>query len=218
MTTLVHLGSPFVTIAAIVAAAVCAAIAWHTVHTARRQAADRVAALAAAIQDTWSGASSLREFKEELFVGELPAAPPPPLRTTPALMAFGAAAMATVLAGAVVWNARASEAPEHARQPLELARLEHGISGNAFTVSGQVAVPAGPVQGLAVELITLDQQGHALASGGAPVMLDAATRGGAPFSVSVPYSGPVDHYTIRFRDASGLRRHVDRRRVQGAAR
>ena len=87
-------------------------------------------------------------------------------------------------------------------------------------MSGEVAVPAGrPVRGLAVELVTLDRQGHAIASGGAPVALDqAAPRGRVPFSVSVPYSSAVNRYTIRFRDVSGLRTHVDRRRVQGAIR
>jgi len=34
----------------------------------------------------------------------------------------------------------------------------------------------------------------------------------------VPYSSAVNRYTIRFRDVSGLRPHVDRRRVQGAKR
>jgi hypothetical protein len=144
-----------------------------------------------------------------------------PLRTTPTMVAFGAAAMVTVvLAGAGLWNAAAPETPARDLRPLELARLEHSVTADEFTVSGDVTVPAGrPVRGLAVELVTLDQQGHAIASGGAPVTLDAAApRGRVPFSVSVPYSSGVNRYTIRFRDVSGLRPHVDRRRVQGAMR
>jgi hypothetical protein len=236
MTTLLHFGSPPMTIAAVVVAAVCAVIAWHTVYTARRQAADRVAALAAAIHAVESGVSSRREGGEGLamfsaYDADLSLSEHTPggyqdapayqrLRTTPALVAFGAAAMVTVLAGAGLWNAAAPETPARDLRPLELARLEHAVTADEFTVSGEVAVPAGrPVRGLAVELITLDRQGHAIASGGAPVALDAAApRGHVPFSVSVPYSSAVNRYTIRFRDVSGLRPHVDRRRVQGARR
>ena len=125
--------------------------------------------------------------------------------------------MVTVLAGALLWNAAAPAAAARDQRPLELARLEHSVTADEFTVSGEVAVPAGrPVRGLAVELVTLDRQGHAIASGGAPVTVDAsASRGHVPFSVSVPYSSAVNRYTIRFRDVSGLRPHVDRRRVQG---
>jgi hypothetical protein len=68
-------------------------------------------------------------------------------------------------------------------------------------------------------LVTLDRQGQEIATGGAPVALDVtAPDGRVPFSVSVPYSSAVNRYTIRFRDVSGLRPHVDRRRVQDAKR
>jgi len=64
MSTLLQLGSPAVTIVAIVAAAVCAVIAWQTVRTARRQTADRVAALAAAIYATEPDAMPARDAGE----------------------------------------------------------------------------------------------------------------------------------------------------------
>jgi hypothetical protein len=235
MSTLLQLGSPAVTIVAIVVAAVCAVIAWQTVRTARRQTADRVAALAAAIYATEPDAMPARDAGEArpMFSGydaglslnePAPGAPDAPanqpLRTTPALVAFGAAAMVVVLAGAGLWNATAPPTSSRDVRPLELARLEHGVTPDAFTVSGEVAVPPGrPLRGLAVELVTLDRQGQEIASGGAPVALDVtAPDGRVPFSVSVPYSSAVNRYTIRFRDVSGLRPHVDRRRVQDARR
>ena len=241
MTTLLDLGSPLVTIAAIVAAAVCAVVAWQTVRTARREAADRVAALAAAIHAAEPGTAEpgtlfrseggearamFSMYDADLSLsdhapGDSQEAPAyQPLRTTPVLVAFGAAAMVAVLASAGLWNAAAPRTPARDRPPLELARLEHSVSVDMFTVSGEVDLPAGGlVRGLAVELVTLDGLGHAIASGGAPVALDAAGQHGrVPFSVTVPYSGAVNRYTIRFRDVSGLRPHVDRRRVQSAMR
>jgi hypothetical protein len=106
------------------------------------------------------------------------------------------------------------------RQHATSGHCQHGVRADEFTVSGEVAVPVGrPVRGLAVELVTLDRQGHAIASGGAPVAQEAgASPGQLPFSVSVPYSSAVNRYTIRFRDVSGLRPHVDRRRVKGLTR
>jgi hypothetical protein len=235
MTTLLDLGSPPVTIAALVAAAVCAVVAWQTVRAARRQAADRVAALSAAIHAPEHGALPARDggegrpllsgydaglsLNDNGLGGEATPAYEP-LRTTPALVAFGAAAMVVVLAGAGLWNAAAPPTSASDLRPLELARLEHGVTADAFTVSGEVAMPAGrPLRGLAVELVTLDRQGQEIANGGAPVALDVtAPHGRVPFSVSVPYSSAVNRYTIRFRDVSGLRPHVDRRRVQDAKR
>lgn len=216
MTTLI---SPAVTVLALVVAVVCAGVAWRTVRAARRQAEDRVAALAAAIHDIGPGVASDRDGADGLaafsaYDGEVP--PYEPLRRTPAVFAFGAATLATVLVGAVIWNAGAATTPVREARPLELARLQHGVTSDAFTVSGEVAVPEGrSVDGLAVELVTLDQQGRTIASGGSPVMATVdAPRGHVPFSVSVPYSSDVSRYTIRFRDAAGLRPHVDRRRVQ----
>lgn len=206
MTSFLQVGSPAVTIAALIAAIVCAAVAWHTVRTARRQVDDRIAALAAAIHggEATAGAEAIREDGGRLASFR-----------TPALIGMGAAIVAAVFAGAVIWTAGAAATPARDERPLELAQLQHGVTADAFTVSGEVAVPAGhPVHGLAVELVTLDQQGHAIASGGAAVALDAAPAGRVPFSVSVPYSGGVSRYTIRFRDGSGLRPHVDRRRIQ----
>jgi hypothetical protein len=212
--TMLLLTMPVVTVAAFLAAALCAAIAWHTVHTARRQSAERVAALAAAIHggpvvesfasedgDAAAGSSMVHEgFRPAVIFG------------------VGAAAVLAALAAVALWGMAAPAAAPRDRQPLELARLEYGVTGRAFTVSGAVTVPAGrPVRGLAVELVTLDRQGRALASGGAPVQQAGAPRGQLPFSVSVPYTGAVDRYTIRFRDASGLRPHVDRR-VKGGTR
>jgi hypothetical protein len=239
MTTLLDLGSPPVTIAAIVAAAVCAVVAWQTVRTARREAADRVAALVAAIHAAEPGTAEpgtlfrseggearamFSVYDADLSLSDHAPGDPQeapayqPLRTTPVLVAFGAAAMVAVLAGAGLWNAAAPSAPARDQRPLELARLEHGVTADAFTVSGEVGVPPGrPLRGLAVELVTLDRQGLEIASGGAPVTLDVTAPGGrVPFSVSVPYSSAVNRYTIRFRDVSGLQPHVDRRRLQGA--
>jgi len=235
MSTFLHLGSPAVTIVALAAAAVCVAIAWQTVRTARRQTADRVAALAVAIHATEPGATPAHDAGESRLMfsgydhglslndhalGEQDAPAYQPLRTTPVLVVFGAAAMVVVLAGAGLWNATAPPTSSRDVRPLELARLEHGVTADAFTVSGEVAMPPGrPLRGLAVELVTLDRQGQEIASGGAPVPLDVtAPNGHVPFSVSVPYSSAVNRYTIRFRDVSGLRPHVDRRRVQGAKR
>jgi hypothetical protein len=212
MTMLLQLGSPTITIAAIVTAAVCAAVAWHTVHTARRQSADRVAALAAAIHG---------DGAVDSFVSEDRAATPGSLVhegfRPAAIFGVGAVAVLVALTGIAIWSLGAPPASTRDRQPLELARLQYGVTADAFTVSGAVALPSGrPIRGLAVELVTLDRQGRALASSGAPVAQESASsQGQLPFSVSVPYSSAVNRYTIRFRDVSGLRPHVDRRRVQG---
>jgi hypothetical protein len=200
---------PVVIVAAILVAVVCAAVAWHTVHTARRQSADRVAALAAAIH----GGTVVESFGSEAGATATGSSLVDEGFRPAVIFGVGAAAVLALMAAVAIWGMVAPAGAPRERQPLELARLDYGVTGDTFTVSGEVNLPAGrPVRGLAVELVTLDRQGRTLASGGAPVPQGVAARAPLPFSVSVPYTGTVNRYTIRFRDDSGLRPHVDRRR------
>lgn len=208
---------------ALAAAAGCALVAWRAVDDQRRRSAARVAALAAAIDETrpsTTAATPMPVAVSSMFSTTPGAA----VRGRPLIKAAVVAAMAVTLVVVVAMANR-----DHAESamvsvdaaPLELISMRHTREGNTLTVSGLVRNPrAGDtVASIAAVVFAFNREGAFVTSAQAP--LDFLTLGPgdeSPFIVTVPNVGDVGRYRVSFRTDAGVVRHVDRRAAQVASK
>ena len=223
------------TVVSLAVAIVMSVVAWRLYAEERRREADRVAALAEAIQGEAAPADDLPLTREIDRVDAVAARPTAAAAAEPGAehsrARFGwlagrvrpAAASLLVAAGIVLAvlatsGGDAADAARDARRPapLELVALASQQRPGQLTVAGEVRNPAGalPVDRLTAVVFFFDRDGGFLTSARAPVAVANLSAGeSSAFAVTLDAPPPsVARYRVSFRrEASGIVPHVDRR-------
>lgn len=139
--------------------------------------------------------------------------------TTGRLPLFAAAALITLLGGALIGfrmsapgTGRSVAAPH--TTPLELVSLGHSREARSLTISGIVRNPASghQLEGLTAVVSLLDSNGGLISTQDVPLDYRALNPGEeAPFKLSVPNPGSITRYRVSFRAGTDLVPHIDRR-------
>ena len=199
-------------IAAVAVACAAVAYAWRLARAERQRSDARVAALAAAIDDT-PGETAASMFER---------APRSGLQGRPLLKVGVGLAMAVGIIVLIAMNgdrhaaaADGSAAAGRAQsaQELELISMRHARAGANLKVTGLVrnsgAAATAPISAV---VFVFDRDGGFVASGRAPIDFNGISNGDeSPFQVTVPDVKDVGRYRVSFRTDAGIVPHVDRR-------
>jgi len=189
------------------------ALSWRVAREERERERARIAALAAAMGPSTTGAPS----PSRLVVGSVFDRATEGLRGRLMIKAAAGAVMLLLIAGIVFVSSRSSEsaaAAPKATAPLELMSMRYQRQGTTLTVSGLVKNPAsGAVaNGVAAVVFAFDRNGTFVASGRAPLDFHALAPGDeSPFVVNVPNVSNLARYRVTFRSGDTIVRHIDRR-------
>jgi hypothetical protein len=201
-----------VTVTAVAVACAAAAYAWQLARGERRRSDARVAALAAAIDDTSAEAKTLM-FER---------APRSGLQGRPLVKVGVGLAMAVGIIVLIAMSgdrhaAAADQTSAAARtqtaQELELVSMRHARAGANLKVTGLVrnrgAAATAPISAV---IFVFDRDGGFVASGRAPIDFNGIANGDeSPFQVTIPDVKDVGRYRVSFRTDAGIVPHVDRR-------
>jgi hypothetical protein len=223
-----------VTLLSIVAAGICAAIAWRAIRREQLRSDARVALLGAALDES-SASEETFEWPDEASPAAVPlpvlfhATENPAFRRRPLLTA--AAGLAVVLAVVILIAmtgdrrdssteapARSAETPAApSRESLELLSMRAARDGSTLAVTGLVRNPSGtPAVALTATVSAFDRDGRVVAIRTAPL----STLGPGDqslFVVTIPHVSELARYRVSFRSSTGLVRHVDRRTDSASA-
>lgn len=214
-----------ITLLSLVVAAASGLFAWRSIRREHLRSNARVAALAAAIDDTsfaspaadtaWTLDPSL-DFRSE--AGELtfePLGAEPTIRRR-LLTVVGAACV--VVAG-VVWIAMMSDRYEPPARPivsphaesLELLALDATREGSTLAITGLVRSRAEePLTTVMAVVSAIDAKGRPIGRGSVPLTAILPRRE-SRFVVTIADVTDAARYRVSFRSATGVIRHVDRR-------
>lgn len=201
-----------VTITAVAIACAAAAYAWRLARADRQRSDARVAALAAAIDDT-PGEAKTMMFEQ---------APRSGLQGRPLVKVGVGLAMAVGIIVLIAMSgdrhaAAADEASTAARtqaaQEFELVSMRHARAGANLKVTGLLrnrgAAATAPISAV---VFVFDREGGFVASGRAPIDFNGIANGDeSPFQVTIPDVKDVGRYRVSFRTDAGIVPHVDRR-------
>jgi hypothetical protein len=208
-----------VSISSLVLAIAAAAYAWRLASAERVRSEARVAALAAAIDDTPEGAPP------SMF----DASPRAGLQGRPLLKVGVGFVMAVLVIVLIAMNGdRHRTAAESARpapsestgaarsdsaQSLELLSMRHVRTGDTLSVTGLVRNRGAASSGAVMAVVfVFDRDGGFVASGRAPLEFTGIANGDeSPFQVTIPDVTDVGRYRVSFRTDAGIVPHVDRR-------
>jgi hypothetical protein len=188
-----------VTVAAIAAALLLAAVAWRMAQDNRERSEARVAALAGAIHDSGT--------ERSIFGDQQAAVRHPSIR-------FAVAGAMTLAIAATAAFQLMPAGPALTEPALELMSMRHTRDGEALTVMGLVRNPSSgaPTARVSAVVAGFDRDGTLLHSSRAPIdFVTLAPGEESPFVVTLPQAAGIGRYRVTFMTEQGIIRHVDRR-------